>query len=82
MRKWMYDCRVKKKLTQEDLAEKLGITGCYYSLIENGKRMKALDMDFVVRLSVVFGISIDKILRMESKWKMEMIEKEVRKCNA
>lgn len=38
MRTWLIELRKKKRLTQEEAAEKCGISRQYYSFIERGAR--------------------------------------------
>lgn len=48
MRKYLRDIRKKLRLSQQSVAEKLGITSQYYSLIENGDRQQKMSIDFLV----------------------------------
>lgn len=58
MRQWLKNMRLKKNMRQREVAEKSGITRCYYTLIENGNRTpkpehaqsiaKALDFDWTI----------------------------------
>jgi len=71
MRCWLVKKRMSKKFTQEKMAEKLGISRTYYTLIERGQRMPHMSMDLVIRLSVILGVPADKIIRLEEKWMLE-----------
>jgi len=51
--------------SQADMAEKLGISEPYYSMIENGHRQKALSLPMAVKLSEELNISMRDIIRME-----------------
>ena len=52
--------RNKKEMTQQELAEMIGITSESISRYENGLRMP--DMDTIVRLANYFEISVDELL--------------------
>lgn len=66
MRGWMFTARESKGLTIKQVASALGITEGYYSLIENGKRQKKLDMTTAIKLSSVFGMSVQEIADAEN----------------
>lgn len=57
--------RVKAKLTQEELAEQVGITARYIMAIENEKKFPALDVWF--RLIRALHTSADAIVYPEKK---------------
>lgn len=67
MRDWLRAARLKRRMTQKQLAENLGISESYYCTIENGKRMNRLDIEIIAKLSVIFGIPMDKIIRLETR---------------
>ncbi len=51
--------RKKIGMTQEDLAEKVGISVNFVSLIENGKNMS---LDTMIRIANTFNVSVDYLL--------------------
>jgi putative transcriptional regulator len=51
--------RKQKGLTQEELADKAGVTKYHISRIENGKIVGSLD--FMIRVAIVLECSIDEI---------------------
>ena len=65
MRDWMKNARVEKGFTQLQVAEKIGITEGYYSLIENGERMKSLDLTFAKKLAELFGMTVQQVIEKE-----------------
>ena len=69
MRKYLKTLRENAKMTQDEAAEKIGISRAYYVRIENGERQKDLDLSFVVRLSGLFNVSVDWIAEQEKKYK-------------
>ena len=52
--------RQKMGLTQEELAEKAGISQNFMSLIENGRNMS---LGVIIRLAKIFGVTVDYLLR-------------------
>ena len=65
MRDWLYQARLEKGLTQLEVAKQLDISESYYSYIEKGERLKKMDISLASKLSVVFGISVQKIVELE-----------------
>lgn len=70
MREYLKELRRKHKMTQQDVAEKLGISTQYYQLLESGKRQKKLDLTVAVKLSAIFGVTVDLIISNEEKAKL------------
>ena len=52
--------RISKGLTQEQLAEKMNVTGTYIVKIESSQRTGSVE--FAVELASCFGISLDYVL--------------------
>ena len=52
--------RINKGLTQEQLAEKMHVTGTYIVKIENSKRTGSIEL--AVELADCFGVSLDHLL--------------------
>lgn len=69
MRKYLKMLRENAKMTQDEVAQKIGISRAYYVRIENGERQKDLDLSIVVRLSELFGVSVDWIVEQEKQYK-------------
>ncbi len=59
------ELREDNDLTQQKLAEKLGITQRKYSYIETGTQQ--LTDDILIKLSAFYGVSTDYILRLTDK---------------
>ncbi len=55
--------RHRKRLSQQELAEKAGITAKYLNLIENQKSNPTIVV--VIQICLVLGISLDKLLKNE-----------------
>ena len=66
MRDWLKEARLKKGMTQLQVAEQLGITESYYCFIENGGRLKKMDVVTAKNLSSILGVPIQAILSHET----------------
>lgn len=66
MRKWLKELREGKELSQAVVAKQLSISQHYYCMIENGERQKDLDLSIVMKLSEIFGVSVEWIAEQEN----------------
>lgn len=69
MREYLRKLRESNSLSQQSVADRLGITRQYYQQIENGDRQKDMDISLVVQFSNLFGISPEEIIRKEQEVK-------------
>ena len=67
MRGYLKELRESKGLSQQNVADSIGITRQYYQQIENGERQKNMDVSLVVQLSNLFGISPEALINEEQK---------------
>ena len=67
MRHYLKKLRMEKNLTQAELALSLGITQNYYSNIENGNRMKRMDLQLLKKIADYYEVSIDWLVDEEIK---------------
>jgi transcriptional regulator with XRE-family HTH domain len=65
MRDWLRALRHNAGLTMGQAAEKLDLTESYYCRIENGDRLKKLDMPLAKKISALFGVQLDEIAEFE-----------------
>lgn len=65
MREWLKEARLARKLTQKQMADAVGVTEAYYSLIESGDRQKKIDLTLALRLGTALGLSIDEVAKFE-----------------
>lgn len=65
MRQWMQRARKDKDLTMGEVSTRCGISESYYSMIEAGIRQKRLDITLAVKLSEIFDISLEDIIKYE-----------------
>ena len=56
----IYEARKRRKLTQSDLAEMVGISNTYLSHIENGS--KNMSMDTFIDIANALGVTADELL--------------------
>lgn len=66
VREYLIEAREKAGLTQQDVANRIGISRQYYQMIETGERQKRMDLSLVGGLSVVLNIPIAEIVQRES----------------
>lgn len=67
MRSWMKEKREELGLTQQNVADSIGISKQYYQLIEKGQRQKKLNTLIIMNLATCFGISAIDIVNFETK---------------
>jgi transcriptional regulator with XRE-family HTH domain len=54
MRKWLKEVRKSRHMTQQQVADKIGISRCYYTQLETNSK-KGLRPRVAIRLSKVLG---------------------------
>lgn len=65
MRDWLRDARLKQKLTQKQVANAIGVSEAYYSMIESGNRQKDMNVCVAIKLGNVLGLSLQEIVDAE-----------------
>lgn len=66
VREYLIEAREKAGLTQQDVANRIGISRQYYQMVETGERQKRMDLSLAGGLSAVLNIPIDEIVQRES----------------
>lgn len=66
VREYLIEAREKAGLTQQDVANRIGISRQYYQMVETGERQKRMDLSLADGLSVVLNIPIAEIAQRES----------------
>lgn len=66
MRKYLKSLRESKNISQQVVADKIGITRQYYSSIENGERQAKMTIDMAQKIATVFDVPLDIILQYET----------------
>lgn len=74
MRTWLNKLRTANKLTMADMANRLGISLPYYSLIESGQRQKDMNLALAAKIAKVGGVTLDEIARSDIEWRKEAKE--------
>lgn len=67
MREWLKALRENKNVTQQSVAESLGVTRQYYQQIETGNRQYKMDLETATKLAAFFGISVEDVQKYELK---------------
>ena len=67
MRTYLRELRKKAKMTQDDVAKKIGILESSYCMIEKGKRQKDLNISLVRRFGEIFDVPESYIIDEEKK---------------
>lgn len=75
MREWLKNLRNENRMTQQSVADALGISKQYYQLIETGKRQTDMSSQLVIKLADVFDVSTVSILNMEQEYLTSSIDK-------
>ncbi|MCL2531556.1 MAG: helix-turn-helix transcriptional regulator [Oscillospiraceae bacterium] len=68
MRKHFETWRKELGLTQQIVADALGVTSQYYQQIEAGARQVKIDLSLATKLCTVFGVSLEKFMEAETTW--------------
>lgn len=66
VREYLIEAREKAGLTQQDVANRIGISRQYYQMIETGERQKRMDLSLAGGLSAILNIPITEIVQKES----------------
>lgn len=66
VREYLIEARKKAGLTQQDVANRIGISRQYYQMVETGERQKRMGLSLAGVLSVVLNIPIAEIVQRES----------------
>lgn len=66
VREYLIEAREKAGLTQQDVANRIGISRQYYQMVETGERQKRMNLSIAGSLSVVLNIPIAEIVQRES----------------
>lgn len=68
LREYLVEMRNKIGMSQQDVAERMGISRQYYQMIETGERQKHLDLSLAGGLAALFGVSIMDIEHCETQY--------------
>lgn len=68
MREYLKKLREDKGLTSQEVADKIGITRQYYSMIESGERQRKMDITLAKSISMVFDVPFEQVVSEENKF--------------
>lgn len=68
MRDYLIEKREKLGMSQQDVADAVGISRQYYNAIENGTRQKKMDITLVAKLSGALNTTLEEIISSEKEW--------------
>lgn len=68
MREYLVKLRKQYDLSQQDVADYVGISRQYYNAIENGVRQKKMDITLITKFADLFKTSLQRICDAESEW--------------
>ena len=66
-RDYLKALRTERNLTTQEVAEAIGISKQYYSMIETGISQKRMDLTLVRRIADFFGVSIEWVAEQEKQ---------------
>ena len=66
MRTWLKEKRQELQMTQQSVADAIGVSKQYYQLIESGKRQQNMSTGIVMGLANCLGISPIEIVEKET----------------
>lgn len=65
MREYLKRLREARGFSQQEMANKIGISKQYYSLIENGERQRKMDITLVTSIATICGIPVEQVIEAE-----------------
>lgn len=65
MREYLKRLREARGFSQQEMANKIGISKQYYSLIENGERQRKMDITLVSAIASICCIPVEQIIEAE-----------------
>lgn len=67
MREYLKKLRESNGYTMQYVADRIGISKQYYQRIEVGDRQQNMDITLAVKLSEIFGVTIENIIKNEKE---------------
>lgn len=65
MREYLIKRRKTLNLSQQDVANAIGISRQYYNAIENGTRQKRMDITLVVKIATTLNMTPESVINAE-----------------
>lgn len=66
-REWLINLRKSKGISQRQASSALGISQQYLCMIESGQRQETLSLEIAQKISKIFCVSLEEILRKEKE---------------
>ena len=67
LREYLKKLRQDMRMSQQAVADKMGVYQSYYNMIETGERQADMNLSIMRKLAAVFGVSMEYILEEENK---------------
>ena len=74
MREFLRDLRKERKLSQDDIAKRMGLTQSFYSMIETGERVERMNLEMAMKLANVLGIDSADFIKREMEWERDNLK--------
>ena len=72
MREYLIEARKKKGLTQQNVADAVGVSRQYYNMIENGERQQQMDITLATKLAEALEMELIDIVQAETLLRKEV----------
>lgn len=72
MRFYLKKLRGNTGLSQQAIADKIGISQIYYCYIENGERQQDISLGLLQKLSSALEIPLDDLIQAENEYKQKL----------
>ena len=67
-RQYLINWRTQRNESQQFVADSIGISRQYYSLIEDGSRQQRMDIALASKIAEHFGVETEAVVREEIGW--------------
>ncbi|WP_258107026.1 helix-turn-helix transcriptional regulator [Christensenella minuta] len=74
MREYLRNLRESNELTQQQAAEKTGMSRSNYTNVENGARQTDMGFSVMKKLAQAFSVPIEKIVQEEEKYQKHILD--------
>lgn len=74
MRAYLRQLRMEFGMTQQDVADCIGVSKQYYGMIENGERKQKMDLDTATKLAKLFDVPLELIVAREQELRLQTEE--------
>ena len=78
MRNYLALWRKEARFTQQNVADRLGISAQYYQLIESGQRQVKMDLLLAAQLAGLFDQPLEALFEQEARY--QVLRKETRRA--